>query len=180
MDEQTRKIKTLLKQANSARRNNLFEEARQKILSALESARSFSDSELYAKSLNDMARIERDLGNNPSSIAKYKELLRLQEKNANKSGLAHALRHLGDIYLDEGMLDQAENHYLRALDIYRNSHQNVQVDLANAIRGYALLKEQQGKLKEALSLWKEARILYEGNNILSGVEECTTWIERQG
>lgn len=178
MNQEIRKINTLLAEANTARREDRFEDAKQKIASALKVVRPLFHTELLTKSLNDLARIERDLGNTSSSIATYEELIQLHEKHGNTLGIAHALRHLGDIHRDEEKIDLADDYYTRALDIYKSSEHRSQVDLANAIRGYALLQEQKGKLKDALKLWKEARMLYENNSIYSGVEECSQRIDK--
>jgi hypothetical protein len=46
--------------------------------------------------------------------------------------------------------------------------------LANAIRGFALLKEATGALRDARMLWEEARSLYAEAGVKEGVDECST------
>ena len=45
-------------------------------------------------------------------------------------------------------------------------------DLANAVRGFALLRESVGARKESRRLWQEAHDLYAKVDVPAGVREC--------
>jgi hypothetical protein len=52
------------------------------------------------------------------------------------------------------------------------------LDLANAIRPLAILKETTGDAAAARRLWEEARDLYAAAGIAAGVTECTARLAR--
>lgn len=178
MNSKINKVQSLLSKADSARKENRLEEAQKNIVSAIEMSGRISDMGLFIQALNDLARIRRDLGNSASSIAAYQELANLQEKNKDQPGLAHTIRHLGDIHMDEGLYDVAEVYYKKSISIYKTDKQTPSLDHANALRGYALLLIQKDKKKEAVSHWKKAKDLYEKCRIATGVEECDHFIEK--
>src|SRR2546422_9975772 len=83
--------------------------------------------------------------------------------------LAHAVRHLGDAYYYARRASLAEPCYVEALSIYRRHEQRRPLDLANAIRGFAVLKDEVGAAEEAQRLWQEAHDLYVILNVPAGV-----------
>jgi tetratricopeptide (TPR) repeat protein len=85
--------------------------------------------------------------------------------------VAHTVRHLGDILRKQGQGVSSESCYSEALEIYRKSQETPLLDLANTLRGFALLKGENGEAEEARSLWREARDLYAALNIQAGVDE---------
>jgi tetratricopeptide (TPR) repeat protein len=85
--------------------------------------------------------------------------------------LAHAVRHLGDAYYYAGRAAQADLCYVEALSIYRSHEHPRPLDLANAIRSFAVLKDYVGADKEARPLWQEAHDLYVAVNATAGVAE---------
>lgn len=86
----------------------------------------------------------------------------------------------GDILWEEGRLDLAEPCYHEALQIYRAGRRTPPLDLANAIRGLAILKEDTGVTEEAKRLWAEARSLYAAVDIKEGVAESSARLARLG
>src|SRR2546426_9908454 len=82
--------------------------------------------------------------------------------------LAHAVRHLGDAYYYARRASLAEPCYVEALSIYRRHEQRRPLDLANAIRGFAVLKDEVGAAEEAQRLWQEAHDLYVILNVPAG------------
>ena len=78
--------------------------------------------------------------------------------------LAHRVRHLGDAYYYAGRWALAERCYVEALSIYRRHERTRPLDLANAIRSFAVLKDEVG-------LWQEAHDLYVGLNMSAGIAE---------
>jgi len=82
--------------------------------------------------------------------------------------LAHTVRHLGDVYLEQGRPDLAEPCYHEALGIYRTHADESSLDMANAVRSLAVLRWEQAK-----TLWEEVRTLYTGLSIEAGIKEST-------
>jgi tetratricopeptide (TPR) repeat protein len=87
--------------------------------------------------------------------------------------VAHTVRHRGDIYRDQNRPDLAEPCYNEALEIYRAHKEAPLLDVANCIRGLALLKDEAGELDHAKLLWEEAGSLYAVEHVQAGVEECS-------
>ena len=98
--------------------------------------------------------------------------------------LAHAVRHLGDAYYYARRPAQAEPCYVEALSIYRRHENRRSLDLANAIRSFAVLKDEIGAADESQRLWQEARDLYLSLNVSAGVAESAARLallaQRQG
>jgi len=68
--------------------------------------------------------------------------------------------------------DDSEHNYREAIDIYRGNASTAKGDLAKALRGFGILLEKQGKIEEAIAVWKETRALYLACNLREGVEEA--------
>jgi len=85
--------------------------------------------------------------------------------------LAHRVRHLGDAYYYAGRWALAEPCYVEALSIYRRHERTRPLDLANAIRSFAVLKDVVGATEQSQSLWQEAHDLYVGLNVSTGIAE---------
>ena len=106
---------------------------------------------------------------NQAQVLKYKLAVSgLREAN-DPLRLAHAVRHLGDAYRHAGQTSESEACYVEALSIYRSRDDRKTLDLANAIRGYAVLKNETGNWEEAKLLWQEAHDLYLSVGVTAGV-----------
>ena len=92
--------------------------------------------------------------------------------------LAHTVRHVADIERQMGLLDAAEVDYAEALAIYRDDSRTGKLDLANTLRGYALLREARGDLKAAAEMWSEAGKLYAEVDVQAGVDEAERRLEK--
>jgi len=104
---------------------------------------------------------------NPATARKcYEEAVELFRGTGEPLMLAHVVRHLGDVYLEQGCLELAEPCYHEARDLYRSQGDGTSLDLANAIRSLALLRWQQSK-----ALWNEAQAIYIKLNVASGKDE---------
>ena len=66
--------------------------------------------------------------------------------------------------------------YHEALTLYRRNERTAALDLANAIRPLAMLQEQKGEVKQARSLWAEAKELYAAADVDAGVGESSRHI----
>jgi tetratricopeptide (TPR) repeat protein len=106
---------------------------------------------------------------NSATILKYQLEVASARRGDDSLKLAHRVRHLGDAYYYAGRLELAEPCYVEALAIYRSHESPKPLDLANAIRSFAVLKHEVGAIEEAQKLWQEAHDMYATLNILAGV-----------
>jgi tetratricopeptide (TPR) repeat protein len=97
---------------------------------------------------------------------------RKRSNSASPSTTPPALRHLADIHQDAGAWSAAEPLYEHALRLYRADPSTGTLELANALRPYALLRERLGDGDAAVALWREARALYLAAGIAEAVAEC--------
>jgi tetratricopeptide (TPR) repeat protein len=106
---------------------------------------------------------------NSANILKYQLAVASARRGDDSLILAHRVRHLGDAYYYAGRMELAEPCYVEALAIYRSHESPKPLDLANAIRSFAVLKQDLGATEEAQRLWQEAHDMYATLNILAGV-----------
>jgi tetratricopeptide (TPR) repeat protein len=92
--------------------------------------------------------------------------------------LAHAIRHLADAYRRAGRVEPAEKCYDEAISIYRAHPESRPLDVANALRGFAVLKSDAGEADAAEQLWTDVRARYESLGITSGVAESAARLAR--
>jgi len=115
----------------------------------------------------EQARAARAAGRLAEAAALYEEAARSGEPRAR----AHRLRHAGEIWLELARLDRAEAALDTALAGYRNLAAAPALELANALRPLALLREAQGRKKEARDAWAEAGRLYAEAGVEIGARE---------
>ena len=130
---------------------------------------------MYA--LKGLAQIERDSGSTEQAISLYEEAVTHCRRAGDQILLAHTIRHLGDAYQDVDAVEKAENCYREALALYRESSSVRGLDLANAVRPFAILKERTGDTAKARELWVEAHELYTIANATAGIEESARHLE---
>jgi tetratricopeptide (TPR) repeat protein len=82
--------------------------------------------------------------------------------------LAHTIRHLGDVYQEQGRPDLAEPCYHEAIGLYRSHGDASSLDWANALRSLAVFRWEQTR-----ALWDEVRHLYTTLSIEAGIKEST-------
>lgn len=162
----------LLMQALRARRNGRHADARRDLLEAMKLCLKAGAQLTLAQTHAMLGQIERDEKQIDSALSHYEEAQKIFREIGDADRVAHSVRHVGDIQRSCGRLELAEPCYKEALEIYRNSAQTRPLDLANAIRGLALLKGEKNAAHEAKLLWEEARDLYESVNVPEGVAEC--------
>jgi len=92
--------------------------------------------------------------------------------------LAHTIRHLGDVYQDQGNPDLARPCYEEALAIYRGDEKSRPMNVANAVRAFAVHLYDAGELETSAPLWEEARETYRSFGINAGVAECSIRLAR--
>lgn len=108
----------------------------------------------------------------PAALAHYEEAAEILRDLDEPLLLAHTLRHLGDVYMEAGHLGNnapqfAGCYFTEALAIYRTRPEANPLDLADAIRSLALLRNDA-------ALWTEARDLYALAGISANVQECNS------
>jgi tetratricopeptide (TPR) repeat protein len=115
------------------------------------------------EALKGIAQIDRDLGRRARAVPFYEEAVLVCREIGDLLLLAHTLRHLGDLHHDDGRDDLAEPLSAEALALYRTSDAPP-LDLANAFRSLAVIKD-------SAELWEEAFHLYVATNVPPGVAE---------
>lgn len=173
------RIRALLKFRRGllARRTARYADARLEFGEAAALARRCGSKRLLVPALKGLAQIERDTGNTAAAVPLYDEAVVECRAIGDPLLLAHTVRHLGDVHQDLDRLAQAEVCYREALSLYRESGSARQLDLANALRPYALLKERTGRATEARELWTEAQALYASANVRAGVDESARHLQ---
>lgn len=170
---------TLMGLGYEARREKRLEDAKQLFAEAVEFCRSGAeDHAVLARSLTGLGQIERDLKNNAQAPQHYEEAASIYRSLPDPLRLAHTIRHAGDILRNQGSLEQARPCYEEALTIYRGHAETPDLELANAIRGFALLAADAGETDRATTLWREARELYIAVNVQAGVHESDAQLRR--
>ncbi|MBZ5687915.1 MAG: tetratricopeptide repeat protein [Acidobacteriia bacterium] len=168
----------LIRLGYQARREKRLADAKRIFLESVELCREAANQSLLAGSLVGLGQIERDLKDTRAALQHYSEAVGICRTENNPLRLAHTIRHLADILREDGALEGARPHYEEALRIYRQEPDAPPLDMANAIRGFALLREGAGESKEASDLWREARALYDAVNVKAGIEESNLQIAR--
>lgn len=170
----------LIQRARTARREGRLSQAKEDLASAVSGARGAGCAHTLGMALSALAQIERDLGHAERSQDLYREAVDIFEAEAEPRAIAHAARHLGDLYREAGRLDEAGCYLTQALVINRARADCRPLELANSLRPLALLREDEGRVRDAVHLWKEARALYAAEGVRAGVEECSSRLEALG
>ena len=168
----------LLTRAYEARRERRLDDAKQFFAEAIELCRATGDEKSLAQALAGMGQIERDLQDGSSARRHYEEAVTVCRTLGDDLKLAHTIRHLGDVLRHQEERARAESCYREALQIYRQHEGASLLDLANTIRGFALLKGNNGETQEALALWREAKTLYTKVNVQDGVTESDHYLSQ--
>ena len=163
---------TLIQRGHAERRAQREDDALQSFTDAVAAARRDGNDADLVHALKGLGQIERDLGRGERALPLYEEAVELCLALDDLPGLAHTLRHLGDIHQDAGAFSSALAPYEQALALYRRLPDTPALELANALRPFALLREGLGEADAARALWREARALYLAAGIEAGVAEC--------
>jgi tetratricopeptide (TPR) repeat protein len=123
-------------------------------------------------------RQARNEGNLPVAREHYAEAAKIYREQDDVLAYAHTIRHVADIYQQECNSVEAKPLYEEALELYRSNLGTKLLDLANTVRPYALLNEEQGNFDFARKLWREARHLYGSLRLDVGVSECDAHISQ--
>jgi tetratricopeptide (TPR) repeat protein len=163
-----------MQRAAQARRENRLSDARRDAEEALRLYRMAAARQGLARALMLLGQIERDEQQPENALRCYEEAVQLRREEGDPLRLAHSVRHLADLYSETGLLDSAASCYSESLSLYCSNQQTAPLDLANALRGFALLEEKRGEPANSQRLWEEARALYVAVGVKAGVEECSS------
>ena len=130
--------------------------------------------------LGKLGHAEENAGRVDAALACYEEAVAVARGADHRLPLAHALRQLGDLHRKAERPTVAEDCYAESLALYGAQDEPPPLDHANALRPMAILKEEQGRVDEARTLWRRARELYGVASIQAGVDECTDHLDRLG
>lgn len=164
-------VDALISKGYAARKEHRPQDALQHFADAIAFSKSTNDGNGLARSLAGLGQIERDLHNHSAARQHYEESVAVYRTLDNPLALAHTVRHLADILRGQKEHTLAEASYKEAVQTYRHHENTHPLDLANTLRGYALLKTANHDTPEALELWREAKTLYAKCNVESGVAE---------
>jgi tetratricopeptide (TPR) repeat protein len=153
-------IESLLRQGYQARREHRLADAKAFYTESVSMCAMANNQPDLAESLTRLGGIERDLGEIDPSLLHYQQAVAIFRKVDNPLRLAHTVRHVGDILRESSQNSLALPCYEEALAIYRSHPETNTLDLANTLRGYALLQTDLGKRQEAIELWKDAGAVY--------------------
>jgi tetratricopeptide (TPR) repeat protein len=162
----------LFKNGYRARREGRLAESRAIFIDCVRKASEAGDKPSLAEALCGLAQAENDIGNCEASRHHYANAVLLYRQIGPPSNLAYALRHEADLARKMAQPSEAEPLYREAEGIYRGMGDEATLDLANTLRGLALVTEQTTSLEASRSLWLEARDLYARCNVAEGVAGC--------
>ncbi len=155
-----------------ARKENRIADSRAIFIKAVRSAAEEGDRPSLAEALCGLGQAERDIGNLEAARLHYAGAATLYREIGPPQRLAFAIRHEADIFREECRPADAEPLYLEAAGIYRQRGDEAALDLANTLRGLALVTDTSAKPEASKPLWQEARQLYAKCNVAAGVAEC--------
>jgi len=161
----------LLVQGFQARKEHRLADAWQNFSDAADAARRENSALPLAQALTQLGYLARNRHEVDAARMHYEEAAAVYRTLDDPLRLAHTVRHVGDILREDKQLEPAGPCYREALEIYRAHEDTPPLDLANAIRGYALLKAETGERQDAIALWQEAGELYAQVHVEAGVAE---------
>jgi len=168
----TETLKELFARGYQARRQNELAESRAAFFEAVRKAALEADRPSLAEALCGLAQAEHGIGNLQAAAHQFSNAVVLYRELGLQERLAFALRHEADVLRELLKFTEAEPLYREAEEIYRQLGESARLDLANTLRGLALLKKATARLEESKALWQEARQLYSICHVEAGIEEC--------
>jgi tetratricopeptide (TPR) repeat protein len=178
MSEPQQTAESLSQRARQAAKEGRLGDAEGSWLAAIALLRQDGSKAQLGRALRELGELERKIQNPAAARQHYEEAVSLLREAGETLVLAHTIRHLGDVHRDAGRLTEAEPCYVEALTIYRRQTNAPPLDLANAIRSFAVLRGDTGENKAAAELWREARGLYQFVGVQEGVAESDRQITR--
>lgn len=154
-------------------------EYRHELMDEVSRLRQNGDKHELGLKLRELGEFERRLpGRHADVIDHYGEAIELLGQCDDRSRLVHTIRHLGNIYHEDGNMFAAEPLLAEAVNIYREIGDQASLDYANAVRSLAVFYEDIGKTDKALPLLHDAAKLYKAHQIKEGVDEMNRRITK--
>lgn len=125
--------------------------------------------------LINQARTHLQRGNRAEALALYRQAADRARQSGNTDRLAHCLRHVGIINLDQNDNQAALSAGLEAAAIYRELAEDP-LGLANALQVTARAHAALSEPDQAVQCWAEARAIYQRLNLAEGVAEADRWL----
>jgi tetratricopeptide (TPR) repeat protein len=171
-----RAAQILIEQGRKARHERRPEDARSSFREALEQCGSDDDPRLVAELHAELAYVERALHDEQSAEAHYRRAAEMFKVLRDPLRTAHNMRHLADILRETGKPLEAAPFYCESIEFFRKSGE-YPLQLANALRGLALMQCDLGDFAGSLQSWAEAKALYQMVSVDAGVAESRKRIE---
>jgi tetratricopeptide (TPR) repeat protein len=175
-DMEQRAPQILIQQGRKARHERRLEDARSSFREALEQCGCDDDPRLVAELHAELAYVERALHDEQSAEAHYRRAAEMFRALGDQLRTAHNVRHLADILRETGRPLEAAPFYAESIEFFRRSGE-YPLQLANALRGLALMQGDLGDFAGSLQSWAEAKALYQMVNVDSGVAESRNRID---
>ena len=174
MEQQTPQV--LIDLGRQARRQHHLDEARARLQEALKCCGDGEHPRLLAELHAELAYVERALNDNPVAETHYRKATEMFRVLGDEHRTAHNARHLADILRETGRPAEAAPLYSESIEIFRKSGE-YPLQLANAVRGLALMQHDLGNATLSLQSWAEARALYQLVGVDAGVAESQRQID---
>lgn len=168
----------LIEAAWQARRDGRHDEAERQAVQGIAVARQAGARADLITALKALGHIVCDDHQNERALRLYEEAVALCREEHDPLLLAHTVRHLGDVHRHASRPIEADRCYSEALALYRGAAQPPPLDVANAMRPAALVKEATGDLEAAKALWSDARRLYDMAGVQVAAAECSRRLSR--
>ena len=111
-----------------------------------------------ATEATSLGRQARNDDNLPVARQYYAKAAKAYREANDLLAYAHTIRHIADIYQPERNPGETKPLYEEALELYRSDLDTKLLELANTVRPYTLLIEEEGDPATARKLWEEAEI----------------------
>jgi hypothetical protein len=139
----TEKFKDLFAEGYRARRENRLPASRAIFLDGVRKASEDGDRPSLAEAFCGLAQAEDDIGNCEAAQHHYANAAVLYRQVGPPKLLACAIQHEADLLMKMSKPAEAEPLYLEAEAIYRQEGEESPLDLANTLRGLALIRGQK-------------------------------------
>lgn len=171
-----REAQILIEQGRKARHERRLEVARSSFREALEQCGCDDDPRLVAELHAELAYVERALHDEQAAEADYRRAAEMFRALRDPFRTAHNMRHLADVLRETGRPLQAAPFYSESIEFFRKSGE-YPLQLANALRGLALMQGDLGDFAGSIQSWTEAKELYQMVNVDAGVAESQKRID---
>ena len=165
------------RRAERARAEHRIADAARHLSNVADALRSSKDRAALAHTLRDLGELERGMSADAARIH-YEEATSILRELDTPLTLAHTIRHLGDIHTKAGRLSLAEQCCEEAVAIYHAQSDASALDVANAIRSLAVVKERLAQMDQARQLWQDAHSRYAALNVDEGTAEAAAHLGR--